>query len=260
MNIRKIEGKSLVAVIVDDEQPVTQALEKLLALYCPQVHVLTSVECIADCLVVLEENEVDLVFLDIALGGESGFDLLQKVPHVNFQVIFTTSYSEFAIKAIRAEAVDYLLKPIDPIELKNAVDRALSQKDEFAERLASSPSPKGEDSLVDNNGIAVVTSAGINLLQLADIVHVEGSGSYSTFHMREGPSLIASRNLMHYERLIESTTFFRTHQSHLINLAHLRSFNASESQAHITGDRFVPVSKSKKPLLLDRIRDMYRGV
>ncbi|MFK8055358.1 MAG: LytR/AlgR family response regulator transcription factor [Saprospiraceae bacterium] len=259
MKSQNVESGQLVAIIVDDELPVAQALEKLLRLYCKQVQFLTSVECIADCLAVLAENEVDLVFLDIALGGESGFDLFQKVPYVDFQVIFTTSYSEFAIKAIRAEAVDYLLKPIDPIELKSAVNRAMSRKEEFSESVKTSPVSKDEQVSVSTNGIAVVTSAGINLLQHEEIVHVEGSGSYSTFHMKDGPSLIASRNLMHYERLIESETFFRTHQSHLINLAHLKSFNASESQVHLTGDRLIPVSKTKKPLLLDRIRDLYRG-
>lgn len=247
------------AVIVDDERPAAEALTKLLTLYCPHVRVVNIVDGIADCLSVISYNDIDIVFLDIALGGESGFDLFHRAPFVDFQVIFTTSYSEFAIKAIRADAVDYLLKPIDPIELRAAVNKATSRKDEQQEGSVQVGLQKSTTHGSETNGIAVVTSTGINLLHLDEIVHIEGSGSYSTFYFVVAPPITASRNLMHYERLIASDQFYRTHQSHLINLSHLQSFNAHESQVFLSSNRVVPVAKMKKAGLLDRIRDLYRG-
>ena len=260
MQVENHDNQVLTAVIVDDEPAVSQALGKLLSLYCPRVQVVAIADSVTSCVEALAQNDIDLVFLDIALGRESGFDLFTKVRQVEFQVIFTTSYSEFAIKAIRAEAVDYLLKPIDPVELRTAVDRALSGKRDHEVKNWSQPITDESGLTVPNNGIAVVTSDGINLLHLEEIVHVEGSGSYSTFYMIDGTTLVASRNLMHYERLIESRTFFRTHQSHLINLSHLKSFSANNSQVLLTGDRAVSVSKTKKPMLIERIRELYRGV
>lgn len=259
MKIDRGEKETLVAVIVDDEQPSAEALSKLLSLYCPHVQVISKVKEISECLKVLSDNTVDIVFLDIALGGESGFDLFHRVPFVDFQVVFTTSYSEFAIKALRADAVDYLLKPIDPIELRTAVNKAISRMDELSADSQVEQSQLTGTEAIETNGIAVVTSTGINLIHLEDVIHIEGSGSYSTFYFVDTPPMIASRNLMHYERLIASERFYRTHQSHLINLSHLRSFNAHEAQAFLTGNRIVPVAKSKKAGLLDKIRDMYRG-
>lgn len=238
------------ALIIDDERHAREGLSALLDLYCPNVQILDTADQVGDGIRLIHESQPDVVFLDIQIGEENGFQLLDRLPHIDFQLIFTTAHSEFAIKAFRYHALDYLLKPIQPKLLMAAVAQAeqslhthhlKEQLDVLRDSLRSGRQEK----------LVVPTMEGLHVIRLDAIVHIIGSANYSTFHLSDGEKIMTSKHLKHYEALLPSEQFFRTHQSHLVNVHCIKSIRTQEgNMVELEEGSSVPLARRRKEDLL----------
>jgi two-component system LytT family response regulator len=253
--------QSLTAVIIDDVEMARKALRADLEDYCPDVHVVGEAEGVASGLEAIRSLKPDLVFLDIQMDDGTGFDLLKQAAGQHFQVIFTTAYSDFAIKAFRFSAVDYLLKPIDGEDLAAAVKKA--------KEMAAAPSPSLPPSyelLMENlrqmgqhkaRKIALNTQEKVHIVPMDDIVRLESHSNYTLFYLRDGQKILVTRTLKEYEELFGSHNFLRIHNSHLINLDFLKEFVKADGGTAIMADNsHVPVSSRKKDILLKKLSEL----
>ncbi len=231
-------------VIVEDEKNAQEALKNMLQLTAPHLHIEVVLPNVKSAVKFLNNNEIDLLFLDIQLEDGSGFDLLHQLNSRQFGLIFTTAYDAHAIKAFKFSAIDYLLKPIDPIELQNAIQRA-DKRD--------SPTITSVATQKDDQKIVLKTTDNRYLIAIKDILHLEADGAYTMFYTRE-QKIMVSKNLKYYEELLQEYDFVRCHQSHLVALSHIKGLKTN-SLLLINGTE-VPVSYRKRKLLQDAIRDL----
>ncbi len=238
------------AFIVDDMPQAIENLQEDLKTYCPEVAIIGTADGVVSGAKILKNLKPDILFLDIQLQDGSGFDLLEILPNANFQVIFTTASDAFAIKAFRFSAVDYLLKPIDPDDLMEAVKKIKAQ--------GAKPIPgqqAGLDLLLDTvknrtspNRLALHTQEKILLADIADIVRCESTGNYTHFHFADGSKILVTKTLKEYDKLLEEHHFIRVHQSHLINAQLIKEYVKTEGGYLVMKDGArVPVSVRKKP-------------
>jgi two-component system, LytTR family, response regulator len=242
------------AVIIDDEQDCCDVLETLLTRYCPEVKVIGICTSAAEGLTVLQANTVDLVFLDIQMPHMNGFELLEKLYPFSFSVIFTTSYDQYAIKAIRYSALDYLLKPVDKEELRAAVRKAnghltplvAQQLEILAQRISRPAQPI--------NRIALPTMEGLHIIPADTIISCTSSSNYTILSLKEDRKLIVSRTLKEIEEMLEEHPFLRVHHSYLVNLNEVRKYIRGEGGLLIMSDgSSIDVSRSKKERLLKEL-------
>lgn len=211
------------AIIVDDEKNGVKVLKKLIKNYCPEIQVIANADNIEDAFKIIQSLQPDLVFLDIEMPNGNGFELLKKFDQINFQIIFTTAFDGYAIKAIKYHAIDYLLKPIDIDELKLAVESATKNQKEKPKENKYLKFVQ-EQKLQIANKIAVPVKDGMLFITINDIVRIESDGSYSTFYMTDLNKIVVSKNLKEYEDTLPANDFFRTHKSHLINLKYVKKY------------------------------------
>lgn len=211
------------AIIIDDERKGREILQKLLERYCPEVQIVSMASNLEEGYLQITQNEPDVVFLDVEMPTGSGFELLEKFDEVSFEVIFTTAYDNYALKAIKFHALDYLLKPIDIDELKQAVENA-------RKRVENKPAENRYTEFVSarklefTGKIPLTVKEGIVFVSVSDIIRVESDGGYSSFHTGDGKVYVASRNLKEYEEILPAKEFFRIHKSHLINMRRVKKF------------------------------------
>jgi two-component system LytT family response regulator len=241
------------AIIVDDEPYCAEALEILLSRYCPNVNVLSICNSGVAALKKINEQKPDLLFLDIEMPQMNGFELLQKIPEPCFKLIFTTSYDQYAIKAIRYSALDYLLKPIDREELQAAVQKAnesspyqLTQQLEMLLQKIHSPAPI--------NKVAMPTMEGLQMVSVDTIISCESDSNYTILYLKNKQKLIVSRTLKDIEEVLEDYAFARIHHSYLVNINEINKYVKGEGGYVIMSDGSnVDVSRSKKELLLKKL-------
>jgi len=237
------------ALILDDEAPARKCLHGLLTEHCPQLSTILLAEDIAVATRLLHENKIDIVFLDVNLGTETGFDLLQNAQDRIQALIFVTAHDTFSLKAIKAQAIDYLLKPIDIDELLIAVDKATA----FLQRKAPAlPALQPSVPDVQQQQVIVNHDNGFELFDRAQILFAEAAGSYTAFYLEGSRKITASRQLGSYETLLTNPTFFRSHKSFIINLQHLKGYSSKNGYtALLAGGYEIPVSRRKLPLFLE---------
>ena len=205
----------------------------------------------------IETFRPDLVFLDIEMPGGSGFKLLTSIDNVDFEVVFVTAYEQFAIKAIRHDALDYILKPIDPKELVAAVEKVKEAK--YKKTLK-----KQYDNLLKNidpeqlvvRKISISTTDKIHLIDVDDIIRCESDNYYTIIYFKDGTSLMVSKTLKEMDQKLQEYDFVRTHKSHLVNMRCIKNFIKDEMMVLMTDDTKVPVSKRKKELILEVINNL----
>ena len=246
------------AIIIDDEQHARQALATLLEIYCPQVQIAGEANTIDKGIALILQWAPDVVFLDIQIGEENGFQLLDQLKQTDFQLIFTTAHSAFAVRAFRYHAVDYLLKPIQPSQLIAAVGKAGQSnrteklEQQLGELLHTLQSGRQEK-------IVVPTLEGLHYISIGNIVRVAGSANYSTFHLDNGEKIMASKNLKNYEEILPEDTFFRAHQSHLVNIRFIKKIRTLEGNAiEMEDNSSVPLAKARKGELMERLQGRRR--
>jgi two-component system, LytTR family, response regulator len=243
------------AIIVDDEPHCCEVLSMLLERYCPEVSVEAVCYSSTEAVELLSKATAKLVFLDIEMPHMNGFQLLEKLPAINFELIFTTSYDQYAIKAIRFSALDYLLKPVDREELQIAVRRA-------AQRLQS-PLPQQFEILLQKllhpaaqvSRIALPTMEGLQLIPIDSIISCTSSSNYTILSLKENQKLVVSRTLKEIEEMLDEHTFLRVHHSYLVNLNEIRKYIKGEGGSLIMSDgSSVDVSRSKKEQLMKKLQ------
>ncbi len=246
------------AVVIDDIDSIRKDNVALIKTHCPQVSIVGQADSVESGIALIRQVAPDLVFLDVEMPDGTGFDVLQKLKPFDFRVIFITGYEDFAIRAFRFSAIDYLLKPLKADDLVEAVQKVEhSLNNEVLELklnnlFANLERPKNLQKLV------LKTAERIYSVNVQDIVHCESDKNYTTFHFINAPSLVVSTNLKEYDLLLSPYQFFRTHKSHLINMAYFDHFVKSEGGNTIVmkDKTIIPLSVRKKDeflILLDRI-------
>lgn len=240
------------AILLDDEPAARASLALELRLHCPQLRVLAEAGSVAEGLAVLHAHpQAELLFLDIQLSDGSGFDLLNSLGNRRFKIIFTTAYSEYALRAIKYSPLDYLLKPIDAEELKAAVAKALQQENpdwrghlqQLMQQLHAGQAPAR---------IALSTADGIHLHQVKNILRCAADGNYSYVFFADGSKLLVAKTLRELEELLLPHGFERIHKSHLINLEHLiRYHNRLSGEVEMSDGAILPLAQRKKAQLLE---------
>jgi len=243
----------LKAILIDDEPECLRSLAHDLNEYCPGVDILEQCDSGKAGIKKIHECNPDVVFLDIDMPYINGFDLLEMVPNVGFEVIFTTAHDKYALQAFRISAVDYLLKPIDPEALKKAVSKMRLLRE-------NGNTPKQIHFLIqqlkdlENNSvkkIAVPTFDGLEFVTLDDILYCQSDGAYSYLYFTDGSKLYISKTLRYLEAALCPFHFFRVHNSFIVNLNHVRKYSKTDGGTLIlTSGDHIRVSRSKKDELL----------
>jgi two-component system, LytTR family, response regulator len=246
------------AIIVDDEEKSRELLSKMLARYCPGISVAGTADSVDSAYEMIQRLKPGLVFLDIEMSGETGFDLLEKVENATFDVIFTTAYDKYAIRAIKFSALDYLLKPIDSEELVLAVKKV-------TDKASSSLSSGNLQFLVQNmrkkeggfTRISLPTGSAYEIVNVNDIIRCESEGHYTNFVLSDKRRLLVSVSLKYYEDLLPSEVFVRVHHSHLININHVvRFLKVDGGYAVMSDNSQVEISRRKKDSFLQRLQNI----
>ncbi len=239
------------AVIIDDESKSISTLSQLLKNNCPNVNIMATFTDPLKGIEYLKTQLIDLLFLDIQMPVKTGFDVLEDLSGVRLKVIFTTAYDHFAIKAIRYNALDYLLKPIAVAELIMAIERSVQQTVVEGEQVAQLQKFRN-DKIPET--IALSTSEGLIFIKLDDIMYLEGQGSYTYVSLSNGQKNLVSKNLSAFEEIIceEQGKFFRPHKSFIINLSYISQYIKGDGGEIIMRDKkSVTVSRLKKQEFLD---------
>lgn len=242
------------AVIVDDELDAIESIKLILAENIDFIEVVGTAQNVDDARRIIQTTDPNIVFLDIEMPGGSGFEVLEGLPDRNFQVIFVTAYNQYAIKAFKYSAVDYILKPIDIDELVNAVCKIKSTKNHNVEDKINLLLENVKSSKPDK--IALSTSESIEFVRIADIVQIHAEGSYSTLKLSDQSELLVSKNLGEFESLLEDHPFYRTHQSHLINLLHVRKITRLGNEIVMEDGSVAFLSRRKKNQFLELMTTM----
>ncbi|WP_029284300.1 LytTR family DNA-binding domain-containing protein [Pedobacter sp. R20-19] len=250
---------TLKAIIVDDEEFARSSLFFLLQQNCPQVEITGIAKSVNEAKEILAHHPINLIFLDIAMPGSNGFELIPDAQKHQAAVIFTTAYDQYALKAIKANALDYLLKPIDIDELKTAVDKVSehlkryqyqNESDERIVNLASSLNTKSEI-----RKLTLPYGQGFKMIDVDDIIYIEADSNYSVVHFADQDKITVSKVLREFEELLPSDQFVRVHKSSIINLNHLKEYNSKNGlQVFLKNGESINISRRRASDFFEKIK------
>ncbi|HBB92008.1 MAG TPA: DNA-binding response regulator [Bacteroidales bacterium] len=244
-------------VIIDDEPDAVNFIRSIIKEYCPSLEVVNTANNAMDGINVIRESKPDLILLDVEMPHGSGFDLLAQFPDKTFDVIFITAFNHYAIRAIKFSAVDYILKPININEFIVAIEKVLEK------RSTSFQPNRNLETLLENLNspapakLAIPTSEGMEYINTREIIRIEADRSYSWFFLTGKRKLLVSTNLKEYQDILSDRSFFRAHNSHLINLEHVKKYIRSDGGAiEMTDGSQVPISRTRKDIFLTHMGRM----
>jgi two-component system, LytTR family, response regulator len=254
------------AIIVDDEEYSRKSLFFLIDSYCPNVKVRGIAKSVKEARQMLKSNQIDLVFLDIAMPYEDGFSLLPDLQKNSGSVIFTTAFNQYALRAIKASAVDYLLKPIDIEELKESIVKTI-----FLKELIENKNLNDNQYLIQYrnleenlNEFKKITKLnlphlnGFNIVNIINIIYIEADSNYSIFHLENQNRIVVSKHLKEYEEILLDTEFIRIHKSKIINLKHLKNYSNKNCLTVIMSDDSQhTVARRKVSDFLETVKQFY---
>ncbi len=237
-------------LIVDDEPKIRQSLQLMLERYCEGVNVLGQASSVEEAYEKINELKPGLLLLDIQMPHGSGFDLLRRFEQIDFNVIFITGHSEYALKAYKYHALDYLLKPVDIDELAATIEHARKEinRKESIQRLEQMLTELRQESTPQ---IVIATQEGRTFVSLEDLVRCEADGAYTWIYLANGLRIFSTKNLGEYERiLVEENTrarffFHRVHHKHLINLQHMQGVQMKTRTISMAGDHLIPIAQRR---------------
>jgi two-component system, LytTR family, response regulator len=248
-------------ILVDDETPGLESMQRLLELNCPDVEVIASANTADKAIEKIKKLQPDLIFLDIAMPGKNGFDLLREMNDGKMEVIFVTAHNEFMIEAFHFSAIDYLLKPVDEDLLIDAVKRART-------RIVEKSGNKNIDTLLynvqqkqtpKNMRLCIPSLKGFQVVELDEILYAEASNNYTNFHFINKKIICTAKSLFEYEELLADAGFVRIHKSFLVNLLHVKEYIRGEGGSVILSDgNTIEVSRRKKDLLMTKMKEFYK--
>lgn len=249
------------AILIDDEQLSRDALRKSLELFCPEVRVISEAGNADEGKLKIEALKPHLVFLDIAMPGKNGFDLLKSMEKIDFEIIFVTAHDEYTIQAIRYSAVDYMLKPYDENELMEAVARAEQRmKDKTGygnintflhniyQRLPN-----------DQMQLCIASTKGFQIIKINDVLCCEAQNSYTIFHLSNNQQIVSSKPIGDYELLLSDAFFVRIHKSWLINMKHIKEYKKGEGGTVIMNNhKELEVARRKKEHFISELKKFFK--
>lgn len=243
------------AIIIDDESKARIAVFAMLKKNCPDVSVIAEADGVKSGSDAIRKHHPDLVFLDIRLKDGTGFDLLGEIGDIHFKVIFVTAYDEYAIKAFKFSAVDYLLKPVNSKELAVAVEktRQIAQKENMDVKM---------NILLSNNQsaekkIVLKTTDSIYVANIKDIIRCEADGNYTSIHLTDRKKILISKSLKEFDDMLSGSSFLRVHSAHLINLSYLEKVKRTRSgEVFMKDNSAIPVSSSRKQSLMKILQEL----
>ncbi len=244
----------LKAVIIDDEPKAIQSLTWELDNFKNEIHVIATFNDPKKGIVFLSENNIDCLFLDIEMPTMDGFQLLEKLENKNFAIVITTAYNEYAIKAIKNEAIDYLLKPIDSDELEQALKRIIKHnKNNTSAVDALERTLTSFDQKINQPKITIDTDGKLIFLNPDDILFVASDGNYSSVYTRNDKKIVVTKKLKEIDALLPSDVFFRVHNSYIINLKKIKEFLKTEGYVVLENNHKIPVSRLRKSKFLNKL-------
>lgn len=250
-------------IIVDDEEFARSSLYFLLQEHCEGIQISGIAKSVAEARMLLKQNTIDLIFLDIAMPGENGFELIPYAQEHNAHVIFTTAYDQYALRAIKANALDYLLKPIDIDELKVAVEKA--EKYISLNKLENSRADRMQhlgSSLADRSEIRKISlpnGQGYSLINIDDIIHIAADSNYSVFHLSTGETITVSKVLKEYEEILPDHQFVRIHKSSILNLNYLKEYNSRNGvEVILKNGEKIAVSRRRASEFAEKVKSYIR--
>lgn len=234
-------------IIIDDEKKAIKSIELIANEHCPNISIVGKATSAIEGIKEIQSKKPDIIFLDIEMPHGSGFDLLESIPERDFDVIFVTAYNNYAIKAFKFSAVDYILKPIDIQELINAVKKVEDSRNKLKKTYHN------YNVLLENikstvpSKLAIPTTDGLEYINTEDIIRIEADRSYSNIFLKNGKKIMVSRSLIVFQDMLDDNKFFRTHKSHLINLNHVKKyFRFDGGYIEMIDNSKVSVSRRKK--------------
>ncbi len=245
----------ITAVHIEDEPRNVQLLLDLIAANCPgQIEMLGNAGSLPEAIKLIKEKKPELVFLDIEINEGNAFELLDQIDPINFEVIFITAYNEYAVKAFRVNAIDYILKPISKTELKDSIERAVLKVN--TRKLVDNKSLKSARILAGTElpRLSISTSDGTSFINPEEIIRIEAMGSYSKLYLKGGSTIVSTKNLKFIEQHLPENLFLRVHHSWVINLNFLKKYNQGKNGCIcMADDSNIPVSVRKRGKLLDQM-------
>ncbi len=245
-------------LIVDDEKETRDLLKNMISQSFTDIEIVGEVESVAGGIKAITEANPDVVLLDIDLTDGSGFEILEKTKHENFMVVFITAHNKYAIKAFRISAIDYLLKPVDINDLIEAIEKCKKQKEvrELNYKLDALFSNLKTEVNQDKK-IVLKSSESIHVVPIHEIIRCESDSSYTTFYLKNNKNLIISKTLKEFDNMLTEFGFFRPHQSHLININYIDSYEKPQGGMLVMSDKsHVPVATRKREALFSLFKSL----
>lgn len=244
-------------VLIDDDASVRENLKTLLGIYVKEAEVIAEADGVKSGIECIKTHHPDLVLLDVEMQDGTGFDLLAIYGELDFKVIFVTGHNGYAIKAFKYSAVDYILKPVDPEELINAINKAKEGLDKNEQNLKVANLVQNKITPLSDQKIVLKDTETVYLVSIKDIVRCESETNYTRFYMIDGRSMMVSKTLKEYDNLLQEQSFFRAHQSHLINLHHFDRYEKKDGgTVHMKDGSVLPVAIRKKEALMASLENL----
>ncbi|MCB2219870.1 MAG: LytTR family DNA-binding domain-containing protein [Bacteroidetes bacterium] len=235
-------------IIIDDEERARKSIKDLLKISNSNVEVLAEADSVRAGIKAIQEHDPELVLLDINLPDGTGFDILKQLDNIHFKIIFITAYEEYAVRAFEFSAIDYLLKPLDPVKFTEAIEKGKQAVEQVNIHLKLNALFANLDHTTsDHKKLVLKTAENIYITSTSDIVRCESDCGYTQFFLADGKKILVSRNLKDYEDLLNGYGFYRLHQSHLINLKYIDHYSKLNGGAVVMKDKtMIPLARRKK--------------
>jgi two-component system LytT family response regulator len=262
--------KQYSAIIIDDERNIREALQALIEEYCPEIKICGLAASASEGRELLKSNEVDFIFLDISMPKEDGFAFLRSIPKENYGIIFATAYEEYALRALKASAIDYLLKPINAMELREAVSKAIQyhelrqNKAEARKIYQDSLDNLHEHIYSEGKTITKITVAeqfGFRMVNVSDIMYLQADSNYTIIHLSGLNKIVATRSLGDFEKILSDPAFFRIHKSTIINMSFLQAYSSYEGNfAELNDGTRLSISRRKLNEFREAVRHFSKSL
>ena len=239
------------AIIIDDEDRARRTTISLIKNLSEDIHIAGEAASVHEGVALIHSTQPDLIFLDIQMRDGTGFDLLDKVKPIESNIIFTTAYDEFALKAFRYNALDYLLKPIDPDQLKKTIAKIREQEqdsDELGKQIDQLFKSLRSDQV---KTLALPSQQGIDYIHLTEIIYLNASGNYTTFYLSDGRKIIVTKTIKEYEEILPEDLFFRVHQSYIVRADQVKQYSKEDSSVYVSNGDLIPVAKRRRKEFLE---------
>jgi two-component system LytT family response regulator len=247
--------------IIEDEKPTQEAILEILKSNCQGINVVGMSDNVSDAEKEIRDCKPDVLLADINISGGTSFDVLERLGELNFKIIFITAYEEYALKAIKLAAIDFIVKPIDPLELIEAIKKVTqSIEKENTQLMLQSLLVNLRSAEKKFEQIVLKTAESIYLVNVKEIIHLEADGAYTTFFFNDGRKILVSKVIKEYDELLAECGFLRVHQSHVVNLGYIDRFEKNDGGYLVMkNDAIVPVSFRKKESLLTMLEQIGRS-